>query len=140
MSKTPSYRLQKASGRAVVTLNGADRYLGVFGTPESRAAYDRLIAEWLANGRRIPEADADVTVVELIAAHWKHAETYYADTPNTLTNIRHAVRPLKRLYGRTRAADFGPLSLEAVRGAMIDDGLARGTINRRIGWIRIVFR
>jgi hypothetical protein len=49
---TPSYRLHKPSGQAVVTLNYQDKYLGPHGSPESRAAYDRLIAEWLANGRR----------------------------------------------------------------------------------------
>ena len=49
---TPSYRLHKPSGQAVVTLSGKDHYLGRFGSPESRDAYDRLLAEWLANSRR----------------------------------------------------------------------------------------
>ena len=48
----PSYRLHKATGQAVVTLDGRDFYLGKHGTAESREAYDRMIAEWLASGRR----------------------------------------------------------------------------------------
>ena len=52
--KLPSYRHHKSDGRAVVTLNGRDVYLGRFGTPESRAEYDRLIAQWLASGRPPP--------------------------------------------------------------------------------------
>ena len=52
--RTPSYREHKPSGQAVVTLGGRDVYLGKHGTPESRAEYDRVIAEWLANGRQIP--------------------------------------------------------------------------------------
>jgi hypothetical protein len=44
-SRTPSYRLHRASGQAVVTLNGRDVYLGLHGTQASRDAYDRAIAE-----------------------------------------------------------------------------------------------
>jgi hypothetical protein len=52
--RTPSYRLHKPSGQAVVTIAGKDFYLGRFGDPASKAEYDRLIAEWLTNGRRLP--------------------------------------------------------------------------------------
>ena len=51
--KAPSYRLHKPSGQAVVTIDGRDLYLGRHDTPASRAEYDRLIAEWLAGGRRL---------------------------------------------------------------------------------------
>jgi hypothetical protein len=43
----PKLCQHKASGKAVVRLNGRD-HLGVYGTPGAKAAYDRLIAEWLA--------------------------------------------------------------------------------------------
>jgi len=33
----PTHRLHRPSGKAVVTLNGADFYLGRHGSPESRA-------------------------------------------------------------------------------------------------------
>ena len=49
--RTPSYRHHRPSGQAVVTLGGRDVYLGKFASPESRAEYDRLVAEWLASGR-----------------------------------------------------------------------------------------
>lgn len=45
MPRIPSYRLHKRSGQALVELNG---------TPGSRERYDRLIAEYLSNGRRVP--------------------------------------------------------------------------------------
>ena len=35
---------------------------------EARAAYDQTIAEWLANGKRLPVKSAELTVVELCAA------------------------------------------------------------------------
>ena len=67
----PSYRLHEASGKAVETLNGRDFYLGAWNSPASRQEYDRLIAEWAANGRQLPEAVpmGELTVVALIAAY-----------------------------------------------------------------------
>ncbi len=62
---------------AVVTLNGKDHYLGPWpanqrqAPPTTREAYDRLIAEWLANGRRLSGVAEDApakTVNELILA------------------------------------------------------------------------
>jgi len=47
----PTYRHHKPSGRAVVTLNGKDFYLGEWNSPASKAAYDKMIAEWISNGR-----------------------------------------------------------------------------------------
>ena len=42
----------------------------------SRAEYDRLIAEFLANGRQL-RSDIESTVVEIINAYRKFAERYY---------------------------------------------------------------
>ena len=47
--KIPSCRHHKARGLAVVTLDGHDVYLGAYGSAESKEAYDRTIAEWLAH-------------------------------------------------------------------------------------------
>src|SRR5262249_4354731 len=41
IGRIPSYRRHRASGQAVVTLNGVDHYLGRFNSPESKAEYDR---------------------------------------------------------------------------------------------------
>ena len=80
---TPKYRLHKQCGQAIVTLPDGqggrrDFTLGEFGSPESRAEYTRLLAEWEANSRRLPEppqpSQADVTVSELLADFWTWAE------------------------------------------------------------------
>ncbi len=64
--QVPGYCLHKATGQAVVRLNGHDHYLGTFETDESRQKYDRLIAEWLANGRDLPERASRLLVCQLI--------------------------------------------------------------------------
>src|SRR5262245_58018618 len=83
----PSYRLHKPSGKAVVTINQRDHYLGDFGTPESRAEYDRIIAEYLASRLTRPaisptvkggsDGSGDLTINELLLAFWRHAERHY---------------------------------------------------------------
>ena len=50
-SQAPSYRRHKQSGQAIVTLSGRDILLGKHGTKESRDAYNRITAEWLAGER-----------------------------------------------------------------------------------------
>jgi site-specific recombinase XerD len=144
--RTPSYCLHKASGQAVVRIDGTDHYLGKYDTPDSRAEYDRLIAEWLGNGRRLPTSSmaAGLSVNEVILAFWRHAEQHYRAEDGAPTgeadNSRDALRPLKALYGHTAARDFGPLALRAVRDAMVKAGLSRGVVNARINRIRRVFK
>ncbi len=70
--RVPSYRLHKLSREAVVTLDGKDFHLGPFNSAASKAEYDRLIAEWMANGRRLPgtrKPHSDRTINELIVAY-----------------------------------------------------------------------
>jgi integrase len=144
--RTPSYCLHRASGQAVVRIDGKDHYLGKYGTPDSRAEYDRLIAEWLGNGRRrpVPSTAADPSVNEVILAFWKHAEQHYRTEDGTPTgeadNYREALRPLRVLYAHTAARDFGPLALRAVRDAMVKARLSRGVINARVNRVKRVFK
>jgi hypothetical protein len=45
----PQMRLHSSSGHARVRINGTEHWLGQFGSPEAQAAYDRLIAGFLAS-------------------------------------------------------------------------------------------
>ena len=144
-SKTPpKYRKHKRSGQAIVTLDGKDFYLGPHGTKASKSNYDRLIGEWLANGRRIPdEPSATVTVTELMAAYWRFCKTYYVKNGNPTgeqAGIKAAIRHLKTDYGKVAADEFRPLALESIRERMIRRGNSRGYINQNIGRIRRMFR
>jgi len=84
--RTPSYRHHKPTDQGVVTLNGRDFYLGRYNSPESRAEYDRLIAEWLTNGRTLPVAasgaGSDLTVNELLLRFVQWSEVYYRRMAN----------------------------------------------------------
>ena len=44
--RNPKYRKHRASGQAVVTIDGRDHYLGPYGTKASHNEFDRLIGEW----------------------------------------------------------------------------------------------
>jgi len=142
----PSLRLHKPSGRAVVTLGAKDHYLGAFGSEEAKAAYERLIGEWLARGRIAQSATAaeGPSVNELMLHFLRFADTHYCDGEGKPTrevvNITTALRPLKKLYGQTPARTFGPLAFKSIRKAMIDAGLSRRVINQRMGIIRRVFK
>ncbi len=146
--RTPSYRHHRPTGQAVVTLGGRDFYLGKFGSAESRAEYDRLVAEWLASGRALapptPGVDtAAPTVAELILAYVRFAGGYYLKDgapTSEVANIKNALRPLRRLYAHTGAKDFGPLALKAVRQALIEAGLCRGEVNKRVRHVVRMFR
>ena len=145
----PCYCLHRPSGKAVVRLNGRDHYIGPHGSEESRAEYDRVIAEWLASGRRFESAaptaeKPTISVNEILLAFLDFTERYYRDGKDVskeVVNFKLALRPLKQLYGHTAADRFGPLALKALRQHMIDvQDLCRKEVNKRIGRIKRVFK
>ncbi|MBN2490307.1 MAG: site-specific integrase, partial [Planctomycetes bacterium] len=141
--RVPQYRRHRASGQAIVKLSGKTYYLGPHGTEASRAEYDRLVAEWMRNGRRFQRGSTDITVNELLLAYWRFAEGYYrqdGQPTSELNAIRIACRPLRRLYGSTQARDFGPLALKVVREAMVSRGWVRTSVNHHIVRIRRLFK
>jgi hypothetical protein len=141
--RNPKYRKHRASGQAVVTLNGQDHYLGPWRTRASRDEYDRLIGEWLANGRQRVAGD-DLSVAELVEQFKLYAESYYRDPAGNPTSevagFKTVFSLLVRLYGPTRAADFGPLALEAIRVKMIDMQRCRNTINQNTSRLKHIFK
>lgn len=144
--QVPKYRLHKASGQAVVTVNSRDIYLGVHDSFESHAEYDRVIAEWKTTGRVAGpnESPAGTTVDELILMYLDYAAVYYVkngEPTSTQQHIRNALKPLHRFYGNEAADDIGPLRLKALRQHLIDqDRWCRNQINKTIGIIRRMFK
>ncbi|CAN5831885.1 hypothetical protein BH23PLA1_BH23PLA1_41230 [soil metagenome] len=148
--KIPIYRLHKPTGQAVVRLDGRDVYLGLHGTEASQEKYRRTIAEWLSGRPVRPRHKASVETApdalmigELILRYLNHADAYYVKNSQPTKEpigIRLALRPLRKLYGRTPARDFGPRALKSIRQDMIDSGLCRNEVNKRIGKIKRAFK
>ena len=121
----------------VATFGGRDIYFGRFDDPGSKIAYDRTLAEWLANGRTFPSSSPP-SIAEVMLQYIRHVDGRYQS--NEPANIRHALRPLRRLYGTTVATEFGPKSLKAVRQCFVDDRICRNEINKRVGRIVRMFK
>lgn len=147
----PSYCLHQASGQAYVWLNGREHYLGRYGSPESQAAYQRIVAEWLLTRTApVPRAAAqaelfraDLRVNELLVAYLEFAEGYYVKNgrpTGELVNMKDAMKPVQALYDTLPVAQFGPLCLRAVRERMIEKGLSRKVVNARINRVRRIFK
>src|SRR5579862_2504514 len=143
--------------------------LGYYGSPESYAEHARLVAEW----RAAWQADADgetrvrsgpvLTVDDLIFRYWQYEESQRIEEDGKpkreLLAIKHALRPLQRLYGHVLVRDFGPKSLKVVVRAMADgswmtdadrahwakrgrraDGWCRKRCNRNLWRLKAVFK
>lgn len=149
-SHVPAYRLHKPSGQARVIVRGEHKYLGKFGSDESRENYARLIAELNAScgPGGFPPAGREtdrppLSVDHLILAYWRFAKSHYVkdgSPTREIEGIRFALRPVRQLYGSAPAANFGPKSLKAVRQHMVDADLSRGVTNRRVGIIKRAFK
>lgn len=136
----PQYCLHKASGRAVVRINGRDHYLGPWGTQESKRKYQELIAGYLAEGEAgLIRKDPSLTVVELAAAYLD----YYAQIaggPKQMERVRRCCSLLVEQHGETEARHFGPQALAAVRQQMVDLGWSRGHVNECAGVLKRLFK
>jgi hypothetical protein len=144
--RTPSDRLHKPSGQAVVPLDGRDFELGQYASPESRAQSDRTIVEWISNGQCLPApasgGGSDLTINELLLADLGFADTDFVKHGEPTTEpacVRQSLRPLRRIDAARRAREFGPLQRNAVRRAMIDSHLGRAEVNKRTRRIVRIF-
>jgi len=138
--RKPAYLLHKATGQARVRIGGKDRYLGAYGSPESKARYEEIVTEWLL--RHTDRPKSQLTVDELALLYLEHARSYYVKNgkqTSEVYNVRLALRPLVKLFGQTRISDFGPKKLTAVRDAMIAQGCVRTSINRQVERIKRMF-
>ncbi len=142
-SKGPMYRRHTPTDTARCWLDGKWKSLGKYNSPESHEALARVLAEF----RTAPlvavvgSSQSDRTVDEVALAFWTFAEGHYrrADgtQTNELTDYRLSIRALRKLYGSSSAAAFGPKALKAVRQTMVDAGLKRATVNARVRWIKL---
>ena len=150
VNRPPKYRHHKASGQAIVTIEGRDHYLGLYGSPESHEKYQRLVAQWTERQKdsvcHVTSSSIDVSnlrVCELLVAYLDFAKNYYVKNgcpTGEYRNMKDAIRPLLDLYETTPVREFGPAALRAVREKMIASNLSRKVVNARINRIKRIFK
>jgi integrase len=141
--RAPRYRRHKATGQAVVTIDGRDFYLGKYRSAESREAYRRKIAEWIQHDGALPAPKHTATVAELVVAYVEFANRYYLKDGKPTDEVRMvkaALKIVRQLYGRTPAAEFGPLALKACRQEMIGLDWCRTHINKQVDRVKRTFK
>lgn len=144
-ARVPSYRLHRASGKAVVTLSGRDHYLGEYGSPESSSRYRELVGRWLAGGKKLPtETPSEpLSVAETLLAYLEYCEKHYASRRRydaLLARIKAALKPVRELFGSEPVDGFRAKALMLVRQKFIDAGHNRSTVNAKIGQIKRCFK
>lgn len=151
LSAVPKYRRKKCRDgqpQAVVTLNGRDHYLGLYGSRASKHLYDQLIGQWLASGRSqqfgLVEDRSTILLRDLIVSYGKWAQQHYRRADGTPTGTHATMRPLMKWlldwYGDQEVADFGPLAFRHVVRRRIERGLSITTVNDEIARIKHLFR
>lgn len=140
----PDYRYH-VSGQAVVTFNGTNFYLGPFDSPESRAKYSRLVAEYIESGLQTPQsathqAATPISVADVCAEYREHIKKRYAKSPKEILRLNRLCELLELEHGDCPAADFGPRRLDQVRETLIATGNCRRYVNRLTRSVRQVFR
>lgn len=123
----PKYCHHKARDLGYVTINGRVTYLGPYNTPESLAAYYKLVAEYTAQGSR-RKSDAPITVTELIVAYHE-AITTFRLSASSKTRIATSLRLLRMFYASLPAHEITPFHLKACREHWIQQKLTRNYIN-----------
>jgi len=132
-----------------VRLSSRDLYLGPYGSPESEARNESLVAEWLKRDRKMPPKPAGVTkrknlvVNELILAYIEFAKGYYVkggQPTGEIANIREVLRVVTTQLESKHVRDFGPGELRRVRDLRVKSGLCRNVVNSRVNRARRMFK
>ena len=140
--RCPKYRLHKATGKAVVTFNGTDFYLGEHNSADSHLLYQDLCRQYLTSGGNTPvRAERPVVTVSQLGKLFQiHAAKIYADSPNEKQRFAKLADILDDMYGDTPANAFGPRALRDVRDHLVTIGNSREYINRQIRCIVRIFK
>ena len=120
----PKYCLHKGTGRAFVRIGGKTYYLGKHGSETSRREYDRIIAEFIANGRQPFQNPDEILIENLIARFLDHVHNEQDYGNQTQTRFGRVLKKLNHLYGKQRVSQFGPAALKVVRRQYLDEGLS----------------
>ena len=114
-------------------------YLGKYGSETSRREYDRIIGEFLANGRQAFHDPDEILIESLVVSFLDYVEKECNYCPSSLLRINRPLQLLNELYGKIPAIQFTPSALKSLRRQYLERGLARDTINAYIWTIKRMF-
>lgn len=142
----PRIRKHKASGQAVIYLDGQTIYLGRYGSKVAKEQFDTVVSEWLSQNRSLPAQrkviEDRATVNDVCLSYLRWAKTFYIKNGRPTTEVSRAKRLIaimKPMYGKTAAVDFGPIALKAVRQRFVDEGWARSKVNAAVHHVIRIF-
>ncbi|MCM2370372.1 tyrosine-type recombinase/integrase [Aporhodopirellula aestuarii] len=140
----PDYRYH-VSGQAVVTFNGTNFYLGPHNSPESKAKYRRLVAEYVASDFQTPDAgprqaEVPILVADVTAEARDWINSKYANCQSHRARFLNLCNTLDDEYGDTTANEFGPRKLSEIRDLFVASGNSRRYVNSQIRSIVRIFR
>jgi integrase len=151
-NQVPALRAHKPSGRAVVTLDGKDYYVGPIGSEQAASEYKRLIQVWWSNGRTMPRVAAAATVGELVTRYRTEYERSHQKRGEPTSQVRRVAiitRELADLFGDLPVARFGSEEVRTLRSCWIDPvpgsvyrtkPVVRTTANAYLGVVVSMFR
>lgn len=111
--------------------------LGVWGSPDVRAAYTREVEAWRREGCPTLRG-ALPTVVDIATEYLDFIER--TRSANVLETARLALRPFCAAYGTFEARAVRPKVIDGWRESLIASGLVRTTINKRVRVVRDMIR
>jgi len=117
---------------------------GAFNSPESKAAFARLLLELATSPVAAVGDPSGVTVNEVLAAYLEHAERHYRYADGRATSeiyeVKIVLRAIRLLYGELPVGEFGPLAVKAARQKWVQEGRSRTECNRRVGLVKRIFK
>lgn len=143
MARKPVYGMHATSGQARTTVNGKRVSLGKYGSPESLAKFQQIMAQWEADhAERKAAMPVGITVNRIAFLFLKFAEKEYVrdgKPTGETANFRHALRNLTSSFHGVKVIDFGPKKLKSLVDKMVEEGLSQSSVNSRLRRIKQVF-
>jgi len=147
-NELPKLRRHRANNRAYFRFRNHQHYCGTWNTSDAETTFRRKLVEIVLptlglDGWGPPEAPvippSELLVEDLAADYIEYVERRYVPPSKEPQNIWYAVRALLDLYGNVRITDFRPRALQTLRNTLVQAGLTRTTVNRRLYYVRRMF-
>src|ERR1051325_6042612 len=140
----PAYLHDTTHNLAYCSIAGRKRYLGAYGSPESRAAYRREMRDWEQTHEPRPLPKPGCTVAELCLAHSEYAARRYVREDGSSTSevvaLRLARKSLLAVCARMEVNEVSAAEVEAIKAEVGKARLSPLVRRHRLARVVRVFR